>query len=131
MAKDLKKLYKTFVKDGIIFLELLGQATTPLENEELVKLMRQDFEKLIEKESAKKVNVVFDTMVVHNPAWINLEAGKQYVAMSNHPKVNKIATCGSDPIMKGFAKFVISSSGKKDDIQWFDSVEEGVNWLNQ
>ncbi|WP_346861529.1 hypothetical protein [uncultured Draconibacterium sp.] len=53
-----------------------------------------------------------------------------WIELSGHEKTNKVATFGMNPVAQVIANFVIGTH-KGNNLRFFNSEKDAVNWLNE
>lgn len=127
-----RKTYKIFQENDYLVLDFLTGTHSKEEQEEENSTIYDDFDKEAKAMPGDKVNGLGDMSKVESINIIDKDSSEIYKKMINHPRSNKIAIVGGkNPVVRGVINFVISFSGKKDKVKYFDKKEEAISWFKE
>lgn len=106
-------------------------APTTEDNTGLAELVLEKFNEVMSQSKLEKVDAIVDLIEIGQINWVDTQASKKYIEMARNKKIEHIAVCGSNPLIKGIVNFIIKATGKAEKFKWFGKVRDAEKWIKE
>ncbi|MDD2807695.1 MAG: hypothetical protein PHW95_04225 [Patescibacteria group bacterium] len=129
---EIQKTFKISLEDdNLIVVELLGNVSTAADNVKQAQIINQTFQNIYHNVE----NSAFKTLIImsglgggaHYPS---PQARQIYLDLLRNEKLKKLAIVAPSPLLRAIMKFIISGRVKDKPLEFFNSRDQAITWLN-
>lgn len=112
--------------DGIVRLTFKAPGETPEEHDRMAEETREAYEKLKSLHPDGQFRVLVD---LTNAGIPTQHAREVYIKTLSDKRIKKTAFFGVGGAIKTIVSFIVSASGKGEEVKFFINQEEALSWL--
>ena len=130
-GKELREKFKVFISDKkIINLVFFDVELNTERSIKLTKLISDEVYDIFNKDPQKKYHGIIDLSAIKGKiSNVPGSVRKIYSDISHHGQLKYVAIIGSGLYYEVVVNLIIQAAGKGENIKWFLSREEAIDWL--